>query len=458
MSLRATPTRRCPSDARSSGATRLALPLLTALTLATVSMAELASAAAPAPAPAPATVTTDPAAAPVLLRNATVLTGDGQRLEGASILIEAGRITRITTSPIPDVAGATSVDLGGKLVTPGLIAGDTELGLVEIGAEATTHDEARTDPSAIKAGYDPASAVNADSSLIAIQAIEGVTTAAVAPRGGLLSGEVAWIDLLPGDYAHIVAAKRVAVAGNFGRSFASSRAASLAELRRAFEDADWYRKNQREFDRGQARELVAHPLDLRALWPVLDGRVPLVLRADRASDLLALAELATELRIRVTVVGATEAWKVRDQLAAAGLIVVVQPTHNLPSSFDTLGARLDNAALLHAAGVTVAIAHFDSHNARNLTQEAGIAVANGLPPDAALAAVTVNVARAYGMDKDYGTLAAGKVASLVVWDGADPFELSTWPEQVWVRGQALDMRSRQTELRDRYRDLERFSD
>jgi imidazolonepropionase-like amidohydrolase len=400
----------------------------------------------------------EPAAAAVILSNATILTGDGQRLEHASILIDGGRITRVATGSITDVPGATTVDLGGKLVTPGLIAADTELGLVEIGAEDSTHDDARKDPSAIKAGYDPATAINADSSLIAIQAIEGVTTAAVAPRGGLLSGEVAWIDLLPGDYANIVAADGVAVAGNFGRSFAGSRAASLAELRKAFEDATWYRNNQREFDRGQARELVAHPLDLRALWPVLDGSVPLVLRAHRASDLLALAELATELGIRVTAVGATEAWKVRDQLAAAGVIVVIQPTQNLPSNFDTLGARLDNAALLHAAGVTVAIAHLDSHNARNVTQEAGIAVANGLPPDAALAAVTINVARAYGMDRDYGTLAAGKVASLVVWDGADPFELSTWAEQVWVRGQALDMRSRQTELRDRYRDLERFAD
>ena len=126
-----------------------------------------------------------------------------------------------------------------------------------------------------------------------------------------------------------------------------------------------------------------------------------------------------------------------------------------PGSFDTLGARLDNAALLDAAGVTVAIAHFDSHNARNITQEAGIAVANGLPADAALAAVTLNVARAYGMDRDYGTVAVGKVASLVVWDGADPFELSTWAERVFVRGHELEMRSRQTELRDRYMDLER---
>ena len=137
---------------------------------------------------------------------------------------------------------------------------------------------------------------------------------------------------------------------------------------------------------------------------------------------------------------------------------MIQPTHNLPGSFDALGARLDNAKLLHEAGVTLALAEFDSHNVRNVTQEAGIAVANGLPRDVALTAVTHNVALAYGMDDDYGTVAVGKVASLVVWDGADPFELSTWAERVFVRGRELDMRSRQTRLRDRYMDLDQFAD
>ena len=285
-----------------------------------------------------------------------------------------------------------------------------------------------------------------------------MTTAAVAPRGGLLSGEVAWIDLLAGDHANIVAADGVAIAANFGRSYAGSRAASLAQLREAFEDARWYRDNQRNYDRNQSRELVAHPLDLRALWPVLDGTIPLVVRAQRASDLLALIELAQALSIRITIVGAAEGWKVASELAAAKITVVIQPSDNLPGSFDTLGARLDNAKLLDDAGVTIAIAHFDSHNVRNVTQEAGLAVANGLSHSAGLQAITLNVARAYGMEREYGTIAAGKVASLVVWDGSDPFELSTWAEQVWVRGHKLDMQSRQTQLRDRYMDLEDFSD
>lgn len=421
------------------------LPLLTPATL---------EAAPPAHAEPRSAVVIDK----LILSNAKIEVGDGTVIDGGSILIEDGKITRVQATKITGVTNSATIDLQGKLITPGLIAADTSIGLVEIGAEVSTHDDARQDPSPIKAGYDPAPAVNADSSLISIQAIEGVTTAAVAPRGGLISGEVAWIDLLAGDHTNIVASAGVAVAANFGRAYAGSRAASLAQLREAFEDAKWYRDNQRNYERNQSRELVAHPLDLRALWPVLDGTIPLVVRAHRASDLLALIELGESLSIRITIVGAAEGWKVASELAAAKIIVVIQPTDNLPGSFDTLGARLDNAKLLDEAGVTVAIAHFDSHNVRNVTQEAGIAVANGLSHDAALRAISLNVAKAYGMDREYGTIAAGKVASLVVWDGPDPLELSTWAEQVWVRGHKLDMQSRQTQLRDRYMDLTPFKD
>lgn len=416
-------------------------------------------AAAPPPEPAAASAPeAEPVAAKLVLTNATIHVGDGSIIEQGSILIEDGLIARVERGPITGVDGSTTLDLDGKLVTPGLIAADSRLGLVEIGLEDSTHDEVRKDDSAIRAGYDPAPAINADSSLLAVQAIEGVTTAAVAPRGGLISGEVAWIDLLAGDHANIVAASAVAIAANLGHSHQGSRAAGLAELRRALDDAAWYRDNQRDYDRNQARELVAHPADLEALWPILDQQAPLVVRASRASDLLGLIELAADFDLRLTIVGAAEGWKVADQLASAQVHVVIQPSDNLPGSFDRLGARLDNAKLLHEAGVDLAIAHFDSHNARNVTQEAGLAVANGLPHDVAIAAITSSVARAYGMDGDYGTLAVGKVANLVVWDGPDPLELSTWAEAVYIRGRELDMRSRQTELRDRYIDLEDFAD
>ena len=156
------------------------------------------------------------------------------------------------------------------------------------------------------------------------------------------------------------------------------------------------------------------------------------------------------------ILGGAEAWKVARELAEAKATVVLQPTRNLPGSFDSLGARLDAAALLAAAGVNVAIACLDdAHNVRNMTQEAGIAVANGLPWETALRAITLEPARVYGMDASYGSVEVGKVANLVVWDG-DPLELSSRPTHVLVRGRAIPMVSRQTLLRDRYRDLGKF--
>jgi len=178
--------------------------------------------------------------------------------------------------------------------------------------------------------------------------------------------------------------------------------------------------------------------------------VPLVLEAHRVSDLLAVIELAKTQKLRVTITGATQAWQIATDLAAAKIPVIVTPTSNLPSGFDRIGARMENASLLHAAGVTVGIAALgEAHNARNVTQEAGIAVAHGLPHEVALTAVTHTIALAYGMDADYGSLAAGKVANVVVWP-ADPFELSTVPDAVIIRGRSIPRRSRQTDLRDRY--------
>ncbi len=316
--------------------------------------------------------------------------------------------------------------------------------------DASPGDDQRKAEHHVRAGYDPAPAINTESSLLQIQAVEGVTSTVVAPGGGLFSGQGAWLDLRHGAHGDAIAARRVSVSARLGQAYAGSRAATLAEMRRVLVDAREYQRRKGAHERRQMRDLAAHPTDLEALQPVLAGKVPLMVHADRASDILALIELGREFKLRVVVVGGAEAWKVRAQLAEAQVTVALTPSKNLPGSFDQLGARLDNAALLAGAGVEVVIADIGgAHNLRNLTQEAGIAVAYGLPYGAALAAITLNAARVYGMDKDYGSLEAGKVANVVVWPG-DPFELSNWPDQVYVQGRPIPMRSRQTLLRDRY--------
>jgi imidazolonepropionase-like amidohydrolase len=131
--------------------------------------------------------------------------------------------------------------------------------------------------------------------------------------------------------------------------------------------------------------------------------------------------------------------------------VLLDALVNLPSSFDALGSTLENAARLHRAGVSVAFSQSGdaTHNARKVRQLAGVAVANGLPWEAGLAGLTAVPAQVFGVAGQRGRIEPGQVADLVLWSG-DPLEVNTVAEQVWFDGRAASMRSRQTELRDRY--------
>jgi imidazolonepropionase-like amidohydrolase len=394
----------------------------------------------------------------VWLYGGEVHVGDGSVIKEGVVHIVGDTITQVggpeLKKKIPK--GVRALNVEGKIVTPGIIAAGTQVGLIEIGAESSTRDDGRETLHPVRASYDPASAINAESSVVQVQAIEGVTTSAVSPTGGLIPGSVAWIDLLHGDHTGMVAKSAVAIDANLGHGPGHSRAATLAHLRRVLDDARFYGRNKRAHERRAMRDLAAHPSDLEALQPVLAGRIPLMIGANRVSDILAALKLAEDYRIEISIRGGAEAWKVAEQLAKAKVPVMVTPSSNLPRNFDALASRLENAALLSKAGVEVVIADMgEVHNVRNLAQEAGIAVAYGMDWEAALSALTLNVARAYGMDDRYGSIAKGKLANVVVWPG-DPFELEHWPDSVYIRGKAIPMRSRQTILRDRYMDLSKY--
>lgn len=181
--------------------------------------------------------------------------------------------------------------------------------------------------------------------------------------------------------------------------------------------------------------------------------MPLAVQASRASDLLAAMRLAEEFKIRLVLVGASEAWLIADHLAAGKVPVVVKPLTNIPT-FESLGATLENAARLSRAGVTVALASFDTQNSRLLRQEAGNAIANGMDRDAALRAVTLTPAQIWGVGDRVGSLEVGKDADIVIWSG-DPFELTTGPERVFIKGREMPRDTRQTQLLEKYRKLPR---
>ncbi len=385
----------------------------------------------------------------------TVHTVSGEVLEGATVLIEAGRITALGHGvEIP--TGVRVLDAAGRVVTPGLFDATTSIGLVEVGMVSSSVDS-RLDGDPVRAAFDVVDGINPRSVLIAVNRAAGLTTVLTAPGGGLISGQAAIIDLTGRSTDEMVVVSRAAMVANFSPSVAGgSRGGASLRLREVLEDARFWRDNRAAFDAGGTRGLSASRLDFEALGPVLDGEIPLIVNVHRAADIEAVLRIAEDFGLSLVISGASEAWLVADRLAAARVPVIVKPLSNSPAGFDRLGARFDNASLLHLAGVEVVIGSFNSHNARWLLHEAGNAVRFGLPWRAALRAVTLAPAEALGVGDLYGSLEPGKVGNLVVWTG-DPFELSTRVEAVVIRGVVTSTDNRQIELLQRYRYLDEES-
>jgi imidazolonepropionase-like amidohydrolase len=389
----------------------------------------------------------------IAITGGTVHPVSGPRVENATVLVKDGAIVAVGPN-VTVPAGARVIDARGKVVTPGLFNAGTQLGLTEISA-VQSNNEGRLADNEVAAAFNVAAGINAASQLIPVTRIEGITTALSAPQGGLISGQAVVIDLAGTTAADMLASPSAVMVANIAAKTTGggSRAGVLARLRRVLDDAREYQRRRADYQRAQIQPLAASAADLAALQPVLAGTLPLAIRADRRSDIEAALDLAAEYKLRLIIADGAEAWMLADRLAAAGVPVVVAPLTNIPS-YDALGARYANAALLARAGVRIAftVAGDGSHNSRLVRQEAGNAVSYGLPWDEALRAVTLTPAEIYGLGSRYGSLEAGKVANVVVWSG-DPFEFTTRVEAVLIRGQEISLTSRQTELRERYRKL-----
>lgn len=394
------------------------------------------------------------------ITGATVHTvGPDGTLENATIIVEDGRITRVGTNvSIP--ANAERVDASGKIVTPGFFSPLGQIGLSEVGAVAGTVDSTQRGDE-FAASFDVSEAFNPRSIVIPISRIDGITRAGITPRAGgsnddgsshVLSGLGSVVHLGDGPN-HIVKHGAVVVA-NFGEAGSTvaggSRAAAVQVLRAALDDASDYQINKGAYDRGDWRDYSVSRADLDALQAVLDRSAAMLFNVNRASDITVVLGIAADYNIRAIVAGGSEAWMVADELAAANVPVILDGINNLPGNFERINARLDSAGILVGAGVTVSFgANAQTHNARLLSQSAGISVANGLSWDQALEAITLAPAGIYGLEASLGSIETGKDADLIIWS-ADPLELTSYPDQVYIQGTAISMESRQTLLRDRY--------
>lgn len=378
----------------------------------------------------------------LFINDATVYTMGSQAvLQSADILVRDGHIKAVANElPVP--ADATLIEAQGRPVTPGLFAGITQLGLVEISLEASSVDS-QLATEGLRPEFDVSSAYNPLSAAVPVTRIEGYTWTLLGPTraGSIVAGQGRPV-ALDGDFSSFIGAPVlfVDIGADASEQSGSSRAAQWMLLEQALAEA------------GSELQWLPQPLltvaGRRAMVQYRSGGIT-VFDADRAADILQVLDFAGRHGLKPVISGGAEAWMVADRLAEAGVPVLIDPLLNLPGDFDELGARLDNAAILHAAGVTIAFTGTDMHNARRLRQSAGNAVAGGLPYEAGLAAITVNPAVIFELGDDRGTIETGSRADLVVWSG-DPLEVTTAADQVVIGGMQMDMVSRQTLLRDRY--------
>jgi hypothetical protein len=389
----------------------------------------------------------------VFIHDATVHTAGARgTIERGDVLVRGGRIAAVGTA-LAAPAGVAVVEARGRPLTPGLFAGVAAIGLEEVSQVEATVDTAQSfggnglSPQ-MRPEFDVTVAFNPDSILIPVARLNGLTWAALPAQstegGSLIAGQGGAVRL-DGRFDGPLGGRQLYVSfgGGAENLGGHSRAAQLMLLEQAV---------------SEARGLVPYGSPNALLTPagratlaryLAGGRV--LFAVDRVADIRQVLAFARRNNLRPAIVGGAEAWRLASELAAAKVPVLVDPLQNLPNSFDQLGSRLDNAALLQRAGVPLCFAQGDSatHLAGKIRQSAGNAVANGLPWDAALTALTRVPAEVFGVGDRVGRIDPGLVADLVLWDG-DPLEVTTLADQVWMGGVAMPMRSRQTELRDRY--------
>jgi len=371
-------------------------------------------------------------------------------VENATVVITDGKITSVVSGGTAP-STARLIDAKGRPVTPGLFHAATHLGLLEVSSSTDTVDSGVKSGS-LGAAFDVQYAINPNSTLVQLARADGVSRAITYPvNSGVapFSGTGALLRLV--DSSDLIERTNIGVFAVIGGRNSSdaggSRAAQWKLLRIALDAA--------KTGLASPASPTTRTPEFLALEPVLAGKVPLVVSVNRESDIRQTIKLASDYALKVVIIGGVEAWRAADALAAARIPVILDPQANLPGNFDELGARLDNAALLHNAGVTIATivvlgGIHQSYNAGlSMREGAGLAVANGLPYIDGLKSITSVPAQIWGVADRCGTIANGRDGDLVIWDG-DPLEPSTLPVTVLIAGKEMSLSTHQTELRDRY--------
>lgn len=416
----------------------------------------------------------------IALKGGKLLTVTHGVIENGVLVMANGKISAVGAAGSVSIPkDAKVIDVTGMTVYPGLIDSETSLGLTEISAERSTNDliELSDEIMPHMHVYD---AFHAESALIPVARLNGITNAIVAPDSqDTLPGQDSFIQLDGKSALEMLLVRDIAMPLNFtgdqrrnegrDRKYPSTRMGLAAQLRQAFLDAQDYAQRWADYDKKKA-EAESKPdkdrdkdkdkdkrpptppkrdLKLEALLPYLQGKKPIVLAAQGPSDLETAVGLAHEFNLKFVLNHISHTQPVLDYVAALKVPVIVGPIYEEPRPEERYDAVYSLPAQLYKRGVRIAFASDEAHNVRNLPYQAGYAVAFGLPYDEALKAITLNPAEIWGVADQLGSLDVGKTANVVVANG-DPLDVRTDVKQVFIQGRAVPRTSRQTWLRDQY--------
>ena len=387
----------------------------------------------------------------IVIKNAMIYDGINDNAFSGNILIEDGVIKKVSQSSIQ---GDTVIDAEGKIVTPGFIASDTEIGIVEIGALSVTRDD---QSSIYSIGFSIHDAFNPNSTLIPWNRSNGITSAITLPRNtsSPIGGLASFFSL--NGSLQIDSEQDIAMIGRIGGSSSSSRSEMLALTDDILSFASTLNNksmksnldiNQIIDDSSLADYLELKPRDVKALYRLINEKLPLIIKANRASDILKLLELKKKYNLNLIIIGAQEASLVAKEISTSNTPLIVNPTNNIPGSFDELASNINLSSRLEKEGIRLMFNASRDHNYHLIRQGAGIAVANGMSYGGAIRALTSNVAKSFNI-ANRGEIKPGNIADIVIWE-ADPLEPSSMPEKVFINGVDMDLTTRSTRLRDRY--------
>jgi imidazolonepropionase-like amidohydrolase len=396
----------------------------------------------------------------IAITHAKIVTlGSAGQIDDGTVIVKDGRIAAVgATVAVP--AGAKVIDAQGHMVTPGIVASNTSLGAGEVEGESSSDDFAgATDQ--LSAAFDVSLGVNPASMLIPVARMGGVTRAVITPelpgRGDkkgekLFAGQAAVIDM--SGSANSITKRYAALTVDAGSGAAAhlggTHGGLLQRLEADLDEAASYASNKGGYEHGTHRPYRLSKEDLEALQPILQGKEPLLIEVHRAADIRRVIELGKRLKLKLILNSVEEGWMVAGDIAASGYPVLLNPQADLPSEFESLNSRMENAGLLAAAGVTIVVVPpYTGHYARQVRYNAGYAVAHGLPWETGLAAITRNPAQVFGFGEKEGRIEPGLDADLVVWSG-DPLEMLSVPLHVLVKGEEQPMTSRAQDLARRY--------